>query len=223
MKKFLLLSMCVTFLFAKNPDVYSALGDVIYNNAADIKKLKNIEQFDLYDDKISTYLKSVKKTKELGYKIEKGDQKADKREYLSSLRTLSKDNDFFVRQANQEFQSSIEKEDSELFSQMINTGLIDLKSKKQEIVDYYFTHQEDINASGAIEKILEDDAKLKAKKEAQQKRIKSKKERELANIKRIREKDKREQEALERKLQLELDEKKRKLREEQKRELLKTR
>lgn len=223
MRKLILISLFTTLLFSQNPNVYSALGDVIYNNVDKIEKLEDIKEFSLYTKKIEQYVQKVKTTKEVGYKIEKGDKNFDKKVYLSNLRALSKDNDFFHRTAKKFYDSSIQNENSQLFSQMINSGLIDTQEHKQEIIDYYFMHQEDINASGLIESYLDEDAKLRARKEAELKKIKSKKQRELEKIERIRAKDKKEQEALERKLQKELDKKKQEVLEEQKRELLKTR
>ncbi|WP_304544710.1 hypothetical protein [Sulfurimonas microaerophilic] len=223
MRKLILLVLFSTLLFSKNPDVYAALGDVIYNNVDNISKLKDIEQFNVYKDKIEKYTNKVYATKEAGFKIEQGDAALDKKSYLSNLRALSKDNDFFLRLAKKYYEDSITAQNSQLFSKIINSGLIDTEEHKQEIIDYYFAHQEDINASGVIQAYLDENAELRAKKEAELKNRKSKRERELERIKQIREKDQREQEALEKKLQKELETKKKQLREEQKRELLKTR
>jgi hypothetical protein len=66
MIKTIMLSILTTLLFAqnsqnflfdqntslKNPQVYAALGDVIYNNVEKIKKLKNIPQLSQYEDKM---------------------------------------------------------------------------------------------------------------------------------------------------------------------------
>jgi hypothetical protein len=223
MKKILLLSLLSVLLVAKNPNVYAMLGDVIYNNVDSIEKLQNIEQFSVYKQKIQQYVAEVRDAKEKGFQIESGDSAIDKKEYLESLRNLSKDNDFFVRTVNKFYNSSIRYENSELFSQMVNSGLVNVKENKQEIIDYYYMHKDDINASGPIQMMLDEDAALKAKKEAELKNRKTKKERELERIKQIREKDKQEQEALESKLQKELELKKKQLRKEQKEELLKTR
>ncbi|QOP40468.1 hypothetical protein [Sulfurimonas marina] len=223
MRKLFLLVLLSTLLFSKNPDVYAALGDVIYNNVDNISKLKDINQFSVYKDKIEKYTQKVNATKAFGFKIEQGEPNFDKKTYLSSLRALSRDNDFFLRLAKKFYEDSITTENSQLFSEIINSGLINTDEHKQEIIDYYFAHQEDINASGVIQAFLDADAGLRGKKETELKNIKSKRERELERIKQIREKDKREQEALEQKLQKELEAKKKEVREEQKRELLKTR
>lgn len=223
MKKLLILSFLTTLLFAKNPNVYAVLGDVIYNNAENIEKLESIDQFSIYKQKIQNYIADVKATKEKGFKIEAGDTSVNKKEYLESLRNLSKDNDFFVRTVNKFYTSSMRYENSKLFLQTVNSGLVDVEQNKQDIIDYYYVHKEDINASGVIQTMLDEDAALKAKKDNELKNRQSKKEREQERIKQIREKDKQEQEALENKLQKELEKKKEQLRKEQKIELQKTR
>jgi hypothetical protein len=168
---------------------------------------------------ISEYVREVEHTKMDGFKLEKRDSHINKRAYLQSLRKLSKKNDFYVRSVKSNYNESMKKNEYKLFSQMINSGLIDTKKNKHEIIDYYYKHQDDINASGVIQNFLDEDAKLKALKEAQRKKRKTKKMLEEEKIKRLREIDRREQEELEKRLQLELEEKKLKVREEQKREL----
>ena len=113
-------------------------------------------------------------------------------------------------------------QNSRLFWQIINTGLLDTDARKKEIIDYYFSHQEDMNTTGVIQKYLDADAKLRAKKEAQQRGINSKKEREAQRIREILENDKRQQELFEKRLQKELQQKKLEIREYQKEELKKT-
>jgi hypothetical protein len=218
MYKLLFIALFSTLLSAQNPKPFSALGDAIYNNVDKIEKLKYLEEYKYYKDDIEKYVEDVKKAKKKGFDIELG-KYSDKKDYLNNLRDLSKRNDYFFRKVKSDYDNSIEKEDSKLFLEMINSGLIDTKKYKKEIIDYYFEHLKDINATGVIKKFLEEDARLKAKKEAQRKRYKSKKEKELEKIKRIRENDKREQEKLERKLQEELIKKKLEIREHQKKEL----
>lgn len=209
---------------AQNPKVYALLGDVIYNNVDKIASLENMEAFHLYKQRISKYVDEVEKTKTVGFAIENGYGGKDPKKYLQKLRDLSKENDFFIRLANRSYTYALQNEKSILVEQMINSGLIDTQKAKQEIIQYYFAHQEDMNASyGIIAKYLEEDAKLRAKKEAELRNRKTKEQLEREKIKRIREKDRKEQEALERRLQKELEYKKQQLREEQRKELFKTR
>lgn len=219
MKKILLFLLFTTLLLAKNPIVYAALGDVIYNNAGNILQLKKINAFTDKTTLIDKYIEDMQRTKEKGFAIENGSKKYDKREYLKELRTLAKTNKMLIREVNISFKESIKKENSLLFSQIINSGLIDTKKNKEKILSYYFAHAEDVNSTGVIEDYLEADKRLKAKYAAQRKQYKTKKMREAERIKRIRENDRREQEKFETKLSQEVKQKKLEIRENQKKEL----
>lgn len=219
MYKLLLLTLTLTLLSANNPKPYAALGDVIYNNVQKIDSLKNLTPYKLYKNDISQYVKEVQSAKKDGFALEQGKKNIGKKAYLIKLRKLSKTNDYFLRGIKSKYINSMSTNDYSLFSEIINSGLIDTNKNKDEIIDYYYKHQEDINASGVIENFLDEDAKLKALKDAQKKRYKTKKMLEAEKIKRIRDKDKKAQEALEIKLQNELQNKKLKIREDQKKEL----
>jgi len=221
-KYFLYFLLLTTLLFAQNPIAFAALGDVIYDNVDKIEKLKNIDEYKIYDEKIDKYVADVKKAKEEGFALENGSTAVTRKAYLNKLRTLVKTNDFFVHSVEASYDAAKKNQNSRLFSQIINSGLLDTETRKKEIIDYYFSHAQDMNTTGLIQSYLDEDAKLRAKKEAQQKRYKSKKEREAERIRQIRENDKREKERLEKKLQEELQEKKLEIREYQKEELNKT-
>ena len=221
-KFFIYFLLLTTLLYAQNPIAFAALGDVIYNNVDKIEKLKNIDEYKIYDEKIDKYVADVKKAKEEGFALENGASAVTKKAYLNKLRALAKTNDFFVRSVASSYDAAKRDQNNKLFSKIINSGLLDTKERKKEIIDYYFAHAQDMNTTGLIQSYLEEDAKLCAKKEAQLKRYKSKKEREAERIKEIRERDKREKERLEKKLQEELQKKKEEIREYQKEELNKT-
>jgi len=219
MLKILLISITLTFLSANNPKPYSVLGDIIYNNVEKINSLKNLKSYSLDSDKITKYVLDVNDTKTMGFDLEKNKNNVSKREYLLRLRTLSKKNDYFIRGAKNKYKNSMSTNNYILFSEIINCGIIDTKNNKNEIIDYYYKHQEDINESGVVEQFLVEDAKLKALKDAEKKRYKTKKMLAKEKINRLRAKDIREQKELEKRLQIELEQKKIKVREEQKREL----
>jgi len=225
MYKILIITIFVTLLNAQNsvsehnPKAYSALGDVIYDNVNKIESLNTIEFYNIYKDDIEKYVKAVQTAKIAGTDLDLGKNSSNKKEYLNSLRALSKKNDFFLRSVRSSYNSSIKTEDSVLFSAIINSGLIDTDEHKQEIIDYYFAHIEDINSSGVIQIFLDQDSKLKALKEAQSRRYKSRKTREEEKIKRIRENDRIAQEKLEKKLQKDLEKQKLEIRENQEKEL----
>jgi len=201
----------------KNPKVYAALGDIIYGNVAKIKKLTEIEEFKSFSEKISNYCDEVEKAKEIGFEIERGSKSVDELEYLNTLRKLSKDNDYYIRSVKSAYHSSIEREDSMLFSEIVNSGLMDTDNHKDEIITYYLSHSMDINASGVIQKFL-DDENTKSKRQSYTYE-QAKKLREEAKIKRIREEDKKKQAELEHSLAEEVKQKKIEIRENQKKEL----
>ncbi|MBU0719767.1 hypothetical protein KJ877_00340 [bacterium] len=219
MKKIFILSLLVGMLSAQNPTVYSSLGDKIYDNAQNIEKLKDLEYFLSFRSKIEQYTLDVENAKKYGFAIESGDKSKNKRVYLNNLRDLIKTNDFFLRSIQSSYKYAIENNDNDLFSYVINSGLIDTQKHKDEIKEYYIANSEDINATGVIQKFLDEDKMMEEQREARVKANKSKKDKEAEKIRRIRQKDKEKDEALKRSLEEELIRKKTQIREEQKREL----
>ncbi len=202
----------------KSPDVYSALGNVIYGNIDSIIKLQELDAFKSFSEKIKNYAKNVEKSKSIGFDIESGNKNVDEVVYLETLRTLSKENDYFVRSVRSAYKSSLDKEDNKLFIETVNSGLLNTDKKREQIVEYYLKHSEDINASGVIQKYLDEDAKIKSKRKSYSYE-KAKKLRDEAKIRRIREDDKKKQAQLEKDLTQEVQQKKIEIRENQKKEL----
>ena len=219
MKKTIILFLFATLLMAENPKVYSALGDVIYDNVGKIEKLQTIDSYKMYDEKIEKYARDVAQVKIIGFSLDSGDKSVDKMSYLKNLRVLSKENDFFIRNSKAAFNTSIKEENSKLFSEIINTGLIDTDKYKDEIINYYMFHAEDINSSGVIQAYLDEDEALRKQRLANMKKYKSKAQREAEKIKRIRDKDRQKQAEIEKSLQEEVDRKKIEIRANQKKEL----
>jgi len=219
MYKLILITLLTTILAATYPKPYSVLGDVLYDNAVHIEKLYNIDECKLDKNKIKAYIKDLNETKKYGYALERKEANKDKKVYLDKLRALSKINDQYLRDAKAAYSRSMKQNNYKLFTKIINSGLIDTQENKDEIIDYYYKHSDDINASGVIESVLAEDAKLKARKEALKRHNRTKKELELEKIRRIRENDRIAKIKLEEELQLNLDKKKREIRENQKKEL----
>ena len=221
-KLFILLFTFTTLLFSANPKPYATLGNKIYDNANNIKKLTTIGDYYLYVDKINSYFVKVNLAKQLGFSLDKNSTPKEKREYLQTLRKLSKDNDYYIRMVYNSFEASMQNGDSLLFNRIINSGLIDTKANKKRILDYYFAHSKDINSSGVIQAYLDEDEALRRKHEAMKRKRLSKKMLEEQKIKRLRERDKARQIGLEKKLNEALEKKKREIREEQREELIKS-
>ncbi|MDD3059952.1 MAG: hypothetical protein PHW94_03315, partial [Sulfurimonas sp.] len=148
-----------------------------------------------------------------------GDTSLSSKEYLERLRVLSKENDNYVRSAQSKFRTSMSDEDSELFSLLINSGLIDTLRYKNEIINYYIAHPESVNADGVIQKFIDEENSLKNKEVVNKKLYKSKEQYQKEKIQRIREQDEAQQKALEETLQDELEKKKSEIRENQVKEL----
>jgi hypothetical protein len=220
-KLFLLLFFTWLTLEARNPYPFAALGDVIYNNASKIEYLKSIADCKEYSKKIDNYLAKVKAVKKEGFELE-AKKHQNKKEYLQKLRSLAKEYDFFRYCVDKRYGEAIENNNVMLVSQLINSGLLNTEQYKQEILDFYFAHVSEMPTEGLIQSYLNEDAKLRKKREAQRKRYLSKKQKEQERIKRIRQEDLKEQQRLEQKLQRELLKKKKEIREYQKKELSKT-
>jgi len=216
MKNILLLAFISIALYAQNPKVYSSLGDVIYDNLDKIESLKKIDNYKTFSFKIDQYSKDVDKTKKLGFAIESGEMVKTKLEYLDKLRELSNINDYFFRSAYISFEKSIDNQDNNLFIDIVNTGMIDTKKNKVKILNYYNLHSEDINSSGLIQNMIDEEKTKKTKKKSY---YKTKKQIDEAKIRRIRASDKYKREMMEQKLQKELELKKEKIRKDQEREL----
>ncbi len=220
MKKLLILFIFSTLLLAQNPLAYSALGDVIYDNAKGIEKLQNIKLFEVFQPKIQKYLLDVSQTKKYGFALDNSEKGSTKKEYLNKLRELSKTNDFFLRSARNSYHSAIQSNDSQLFSQLLNTGLIDIKSNIVQIKTYYEQHSDEINATEYVKNFFDEDARIKQQEQRLQKPSLTKEQIEEERIKRIRANDRAKREALKKTLDEEAIRKKIQIREEQKKELL---
>lgn len=216
MKTIVTLFLFATLLLAENPRVYSALGDVIYNNINAIEKLKVMSIFSYNSDKINEYVNEVKKTKELGFLIESGERDKDKYLYLKKLRELIKINDDYIRDVRINFKGSIKAEDSVLFTKLINSELLDIEAHKEEILQYYLSHSDEVDKSGVIESIFDEDLVLKKKRA---KGASIYKQIEATKIKRIKDKYREKQEAIVKSLEEEVIKKKIDIRNNQKREL----
>jgi len=221
MKSLLLLSLFFISLYGRNPYPYATLGDVIYDNAKKVQALEKIPEFSLYSLKIKKYMKDIKSAKKEGFKLESGKSK-EKKAYLQKLRNLAKEYDFFRHLVETSYKKALKDDDVVLVYALINSGLLDTKRYKQEILDFYFEHMDTMPTKGLIQSYLDEDAKLRKKRAQERKRHLNKRQKELERIKRIREADRREQERLEEQLQKELLQKKKEIREYQLRELSKT-
>jgi hypothetical protein len=220
MYKIAIVLFLTTFLYASHPKIYGALGDVIYENVRKIESLKNLEAYAHLKEDIEEYVQEVQSVEKEGFKIESSKESEAKKSYLISLRKLSKQNDFFIRSAQKNYENSLVNQDSALFLGVVNSGLIDTLENKQEILSYYYEHQNEINTSGIIELLLQEDRQSKKQRDVKLVKKKTKEMKESEKIKRIRENDIQAQKKLEAKLQEELNKKKLEIRNNQSEELV---
>ncbi len=216
MKQIIFFTFLTTLLLAQNPKVYSAIGDDIYDNAPAIENLKSLSAYPYEADKIDTYISEVKANKEIGFNIEAGNKDVSPSKYLKNLRNLLKVNTYFVRKVNSMFEKSLKEENTLLFIEMVNSGLLDTKAKQKQIMDFYIKHQDDIDPAGVIQTFLDEDAELRRR---QAYWLEAKKRKEAERVRYLREKDKAEKKALEEKLTKEVLQKKKAIRQHQKKEL----
>ncbi len=220
MKFFLSIFLLVLTLYANNPKIYAALGDIIYDNAPKIEKLKEFPQYKAFEEKIESYLKEVQAAKELGFAMEAG-KSDEKRKYLKRLRELAKTNDFFVRSVRSIFENSMDHNMYDLFVKILDTGLVDVDRYKQEILKYYEKNKANINPYGILQDLIDESELKKAKKHSPEYYERLRKFKEQEKIRRLREKDRKRQEELQKKLEEELKKKKRQIEKEQIEELQK--
>lgn len=206
-------------LFASYPKIYASLGDKLYGNAQNIETLKNFSFFEGFTPRIEKYLEDIAKTKDYGFGVELAQDGFDKKEYLKQLRELAKENDYFVNIVESAFKSAILQNNSELFYQVINSGLLDIEENKESIKSYYIEHMSEVATEGVIEMLLEEDKALAKRKRDEKKHPRVINESQREKIERIRQKDKESYEALRATLEEEARLKKQKIRETQKQEL----
>jgi len=217
MLKLFIISIFFLLSFAQNPAIYSLLGDVVYNNVDEIKKLSDIPSFSYEKQKILDYAVECEQLKNKGFSIEAGDTKYDKAAYLAELRTLSKVNDQFVMLANSRFADSMENNDTQTFKQLVDLKIVDKSAVKEKVKDfianheselentqYYITYKED------LEKDKLEQERLKKIKDAQQRKEK------FSKIERIRDKDKERQDSLHKELEKMVEDKKKEIYKQQK-------
>lgn len=217
MLKLFILPLLFIFSFAQNPAVYALLGDVVYDNVSDIKKLSDIPAFSQDKEKISEYTLQCEELKEKGFSIESGDTKYDKLTYLNELRRLSKLNDEFIRLANSKFRESMENNDTQTFKELVDLKIVNKPSQKEKLREFISTHEAELQDTqyyatyiDDLEKDKIEQARLKKMREAQAKKNK------YSNIERIRNSDKKRQESLQKELQQMVNEKKKEIYKQQK-------
>ncbi len=147
MKKFLLTLLISVSLYAQNPVIYAALGDVIYNDVDKFGKLADLAAMHDYKPTIEDYLKSVENSKKTGFAVDRNETTSDAKAYLKELRLLSTKHDTIVLNAHKRFEEAMQDEDSETITNMIKIGIVSPEEYKNQLVQYYEDYAEDQNLS----------------------------------------------------------------------------
>lgn len=158
---FIFLTFLVSLLANENPKVYAALGDVIYNDDEKIARITQLTSMQRYHKDIEKYLAATKHAKEIGFKIEQGDKTISNKEYLTTLRNLSKEHDTIIRRVNSAFDKSLETKDVQTFSFLSRCSLVDFSNERKQVVAFYHTYQEDINSTEVDALMLEQEQIIK--------------------------------------------------------------
>jgi len=140
MKIFLFFFLCSFLVYAKTPTVFKDFGDPLYANALKLEKLKELPI--ISKEKLDSYLKNVEEVKKFGNTLLKSDEKA-KEKYFEDLRKLAKQNDIYVDQAREFFKQAFDKDDVEMFSKILESGLIDIKRNEEKIFEFYKKNKKD--------------------------------------------------------------------------------
>lgn len=212
MKRFLLLLTFTLSLFAQNPNSFSALGDVIYNDIAKFEKLKSMPSMKAYQQNIENYITAAKQTKKMGFDVDAKEEGVNAKEYLKALRELSAKHDAIIVTSRKRFSEAMNDEDSETINLMLTYGVIDPENYKTELIAYYDENGEDQNLS-AVKALYE--AHLKSIKKDDNVTKMSDEQRETieneARIKRIRARMKAKEDSLEKSVKDEQDREKKKV------------
>ena len=212
MKHLLLLITFTLSLFAQNPNSFSALGDVIYNDIEKFEKLKALPSMKEYEENIENYITAAKQTKKIGFGVDAKEEGVNAKEYLKALRELSAKHDAIIVTSRKRFSEAINDEDSETVNLMLTYGVIDPENYKTELIAYYEEFGEDHNLSAItplydehLKSIKKDDnvtkmsdeqreaienearlkrlrARMKAKEESLEKSVKEEQEREKQKV-----------------------------------------
>ena len=213
MFKLFLLSVISVFLFAQNPSIYALLGDVIYNNANEIKELTKVSSFENEKKDIEDYIDKTEQLKQIGFLIDSGDGNYSNREYLKDLRELSKENDKFVRLVNSKFIDAIDNNDTSTFVQLIDLDIVQKEKSIEKVKSFIRAHEGDVNST---EYYLQYKDALQTEKIEQNKAQKTSNNEKMSQIERIREKDKKRQKALHQELEKMMKDKKKQIYKQQK-------
>jgi hypothetical protein len=223
MKKLFFILLAALPLLADNPKAFSALGDIIYDDAAVIAKLEEIASMKSEHEMINSYLIICDVAKQDGFAVDRRKSDADEKNYLALLRILSKEHDELFRKAELAFDRAMQEGNEEDVLKLFASGAVDTAKKTSEIKAYYEKYHEEQELSVLADFIAEQE-RLRAKREAEEEARRDaakdyQKRKEQEKIRHFRERDAAEKRALEKRVTEEMERTKEEVFEKQKEEL----
>jgi hypothetical protein len=223
MKKLICVLLTALPLLAENPKAFSALGDIIYDDASVIAKLGDIESMKSEHEMINSYLIVCDVVKREGFALDRNQSDVDEKDYLALLRILSKEHDELYRKAELAFENAMNEGNEEEVLKLFSSGAVDAAARTSEIKAYYDKYHEE-QELGILAEFIAQQEKLQAAREAEEATRRKAagsyvKKKEQEKIKHFRERDEAERLAREKALQEEMERTKEEIFEKQKREL----
>ena len=214
MKILLLTILLLSTLFAQNPTIYASLGDKIYDNTPGVDLLLQVETLETHHEKIFEYMFKASEAMKQGNMISEHNPEAiSPKEYLNTLRKLSKENDYYVRVARVAYKKAIADSNIKDIKLLLDSNLLDSEKSLEELALFYEINSDkmDLNVFKTYLNIDENGEKLKE--------VKITAPHNASKVQRLREKEREKEIASEKAIDEEIDKEKEALHKKQKSEL----
>ncbi len=215
MKLLLLTFLLLNTLYAQNPAIYASLGDKIYDNANGIDLLLQVETLEAHHKKIFEYMFTTSEAKKQGQMISDHNPTAiSPKEYLNTLRKLSKENDYYTRIARVAYKKAIADAKLKDIKLLLDSNLLENEKSLIELELFYEVNADKLDLSIFMSylNINENGNKVVKVK-------KSSGNVNASKVERLREKEKRKELANKKEIDAEIDKQKEELHKKQKSEL----
>jgi hypothetical protein len=200
MKRTLLPLLIAGSLMGANPELYSGLGDTIYDAVPKVSELSEIDALGEYRDRIETYIKQCAAAKREGLALDdSAKEKAATQAYLDTLRGLNREYESYIHVAETALEGSVRKNDYATFAALVGTGLIDVEKHDKMVLGFYKKHGmtpriEEIDAYIAyLDEIKAMKAQQRAKRRAQYEAYKKRRIEQIRSRQEAKEEARREQ------------------------------
>lgn len=142
MKRTFLPLLFASCLMGANPELYSGLGDSVYEGMPKVSELSEVKAVGEYRSKMEKFVARCSALKKEGLALDKGvKDKAETQVYLNTLRALNQEYEFYQHVADTALEASVRKNDYPTFAALIGTGLIDIEARSNLILGFYQKHR----------------------------------------------------------------------------------